>query len=62
MYVGTTGGADNFCLQMSSVPIGRIGIFWFSNGVFWDWHFMLKLRGEGVGGLPQENFQKLVLI
>ncbi len=27
MYMDTIGGADNFCLQKSSMPIGRIGVF-----------------------------------
>ncbi len=27
MYMGTIGGANNFCLQKSSMLIGRIGIF-----------------------------------
>ncbi len=27
MYMATIGGANNFCLQKSSVQIGRIGIF-----------------------------------
>ena len=26
-FIGTTGGADHFCLQKSRMPIGRIGIF-----------------------------------
>ncbi len=26
--MGTIGGADNFCLQKSRMPLGRIGIFY----------------------------------
>ena len=29
--MGTIGGADNFCLQKSIMPIGRIGIFEYEN-------------------------------
>ena len=31
MYMGTIGGANNFCLQKSSMQIGRIGIFYLEN-------------------------------
>ena len=29
--MGTIGGADNVCLQKSSMPVGRIGIFMHGN-------------------------------